>query len=286
MTSAHIDEHLLIGYCELSVTAATAAAIEAHLMTCADCRVGLGAAAAVAPGSSGEPEQMWDEILQRVDRPRLSLPERLLATIGVRESTARLLATTPALRLAWLVAVAMVATFAVAADVLDGDRPWLLLVVAPLLPLFGVATAFGPALDPTYEIGVAAPLSGLRLTLIRTIGVLATTMPVLLVASIAAPGTGWTSLGWLLPALALVSVTLALSSWIPPERAACAVGFAWLVALVVLIHRNAAGDFISTSMIFAPSGQLVTAVVAVAGATVVAARKHRFDLMIVTGAAT
>ena len=286
MTSAHIDEHLLIGYCELSVTAATAAAIETHLMTCAECRGDLGAVAATAAKGSDELEVMWGEILQCVDRPRLSISERLLGAIGVRESTARLLATTPALRLAWLVAVALVAAFAVAADGLGGDRPWLLLVVAPLLPLVGVATAFGPALDPTYEIGVAAPLSGFTLTLLRTIGVLATTMPVLIVASIAAPGTGWASLGWLLPALALVSVTLALSSWMSPERAACAVGITWLVALVVLIHRNAAGDFISTSMIFAPSGQLVTAVVAVAGATVVVARKHRFDLMIVTGAPT
>ncbi len=286
MTSAHIDEHLLIGYCRLSVNASTAAAIEAHLMTCADCRVGLGAVAATAGGGSDELELMWGEILHRVDRPRRSITERLLGTVGVGESTARLLATTPALRVAWLAAVALVAAFAVAADGFDGERPWLLLVVAPLLPLVGVVTAYGPALDPTYEVSVAAPLSGLRLTLIRTIGVLATTVPVLLVATIVTPGTGWAPLGWLLPGLALVSVTLALSSWISPERAGCAVGVAWVVALVVLIHRNAAGDFVDKSMIFAPSGQVVTAVVAVAGATVVAARKHRFDLMIVTGAPT
>ena len=31
------------------------------------------------------------------------------------------------------------------------DGPWLVLVIAPLLPVAGVATGYGPALDPTYE---------------------------------------------------------------------------------------------------------------------------------------
>ena len=41
MNTTHIDEELLAGYCDLSVTAATAAAIEAHLMSCAGCRAAL-----------------------------------------------------------------------------------------------------------------------------------------------------------------------------------------------------------------------------------------------------
>ena len=46
------------------------------------------------------------------------------------------------------------------------------LVVAPLGPLAGVAVAFAGGLDPTREIGLAAPYSGLRLLLIRTAAVL------------------------------------------------------------------------------------------------------------------
>ena len=45
------------------------------------------------------------------------------------------------------------------------------LALAPLLPLAGVAAAFGAALDPTYEIGLAAPLSAVRLLLLRTVAV-------------------------------------------------------------------------------------------------------------------
>jgi hypothetical protein len=283
VTPIHIDEELLIGYCELSVTAATAAAIEAHLMICAICRLELGAAAAVTGEGRDGPEQMWDGILERVDRPRRSITERLLGAVGVRAETAKLLATTPALRLAWLAAVGLVAAFAVAAASHEGGDPWPLLVLAPLLPLAGVATAYGPALDPTYEIGVAAPMSAMRLTLLRTLAVLATTMPVLLIATLAAPGAGWSPLGWLLPALALVSVTLALSTWVSPEGAGIIVGAAWLIAIVVLIHRDAAGDFFARSMIFAPSGQAVTALLAVAGAAIVVARRQCFDMATVNG---
>ena len=58
MTETHIDDELLIGYCDVSVTAATAAAIEAHLMSCAGCRAGLAAIAAVEGGRREESSAM------------------------------------------------------------------------------------------------------------------------------------------------------------------------------------------------------------------------------------
>ena len=279
MTETHIDEGLLIGYCDVSVTAATAAAIEAHLMSCAGCRAGL-AAVAVGVGAAGrreEPSAMWDAILEQVDRSARSVTERTLGAVGVRADVARLLATTPALRAAWLAAVTMVAAFAVAAASFDGGDPWPLLVIAPLLPLAGVATAFGPALDPTYEIAVAAPMSALRLALWRTLAVVATTLPVLLVATVAAPGAGWAPFGWVLPSFALISATLALSTWMPPERAGVVVGLGWLVAVVVLLDRDRAGDFVVRSLIFHLPGQSVAVVLAMAGVAMVAVRPRSFD---------
>ena len=283
MNLTHIDEQLLIGYCELSVTAATAAAIEAHLMTCASCRAGLADVATLADVGPSNQQSVWDGVLERVDRPTRSITERLLGVMRVRPDTAKLLATTPALRLAWLAAVVLVAVFAVAAGRMDGDGPWLLLVIAPLLPVAGVATAYGPALDPTYEIGVAAPVSGLRLTLLRTLAVIATTLPLLAVATLVAPGGGWVVFGWVLPSFALVAITLALSTAISPERAGIVVGVGWLVALIVLIDRDRAGDFVDRSLIFGSSGQTTVAVVAAIGVAIVATRKTCFDVMIVSG---
>ena len=283
MNLTHIDEQLLIGYCELSVTAATAAAIEAHLMTCASCRAGLADVATLADDGPMNQQAVWDGVLERVDRPTRSITERLLGVMRVRPDTAKLLATTPALRLAWLTAVVFVAAFAAASARIEGDGPWLLLVVAPLLPVAGVATAYGPALDPTYEIGVAAPMSGLRLILLRTLAVIATTIPLLAVAALVAPGGGWAVFGWLLPSFALVAITLALATAIPPERAGPVVGAGWLVALVVLIDRDRAGDFVDRSLIFSSSGQTTVAVVAAIGVAIVATRKTCFDVMIASG---
>ena len=283
MNVTHIDEQLLIGYCELSVTAATAAAVEAHLMSCASCRAKLADLSTSVPDGLVNQQSVWDGVLERVDRPTRSITERLLGVLQVRPDTAKLLATTPALRLAWLAAVVFVAAFAVAAARMDGDGPWLLLVLAPLLPVAGVATAYGPALDPTYEIGLAAPLSGLRLTLLRTLAVIATTLPLLAVATLVAPGGGWVVFGWVLPSFALVAVTLALSTAISPERAGVVVGVGWFVALVVLIDRNGTGEFVARSLIFRSSGQTTVSVVAVIGAAIVATRKTCFDMLTVRG---
>jgi hypothetical protein len=279
----HIDEQLLIGYCELSVTAATASAIEAHLMSCARCRAELASVATSAPDGHVNQQSVWEGVLERVDRPTRSITERLLGVMRVPPDMAKLLATTPALRLAWLAAVAFVAAFAVAAGRIEGDGPWLLLVIAPLLPVAGVTTAYGPALDPTYEIGLAAPMSGLRLTLLRTLVVIASNVPLLAVAAFVAPGGGWSVFGWVLPSFALVAITLALSTAISPERAGVVVGVGWMVALIVLIDHGEAGSFVERSLIFSASGQTTVTVVAAIGMAIVATRRTSFDLMIVSG---
>ena len=280
MNAPHIDVALLVGYHSLSVTPATAAAIEAHLMMCAGCRndFAVVAGSADAIDRSDHPDRMWSAVLDRVDRPPRSLMERALLGLGLRPHVARVLAVTPALRLAWFTAVAMVTGLALMAGHLDGGDPWPLLVIAPLLPLAGVATAYGPRFDPTYEIGIATPSSGLRMTLLRTIAVLATSIPLLLVATLVAPGGGSTSFLWLLPCLALVSGTLALSSWIPVERAGIAVGLTWWVAVIALVHRGRAGDFVTRSIIFGPSGQLVMALIAALCVTAIAVRRQHFDI--------
>jgi hypothetical protein len=138
-------------------------------------------------------------------------------------------------------------------------------------------------LDPTYEIGLAAPMSGLRLTLLRTLVVIASNVPLLAVAAFVAPGGGWSVFGWVLPSFALVAITLALSTAISPERAGVVVGVGWMVALIVLIDHGEAGSFVERSLIFSASGQTTVTVVAAIGMAIVATRRTSFDLMIVSG---
>ena len=213
-------------------------------MGCASCRAELAnVSASISTTQLRDQQAVWDGVLERVDRPTRSITERLLGVLRVRPDTAKLLATTPALRLAWLAAVVFVAAFAVAAGRMEGDGPWLLLVIAPLLPVAGVATAYGPALDPTYEIGVAAPLSGLRLTLLRTLAVIATHRAAACCRCACRPR--WRLDGVRVGA-AIVRVGRDHTRAVDCDftgtcrRASSASG--WLVALVVLIDRDEAGD--------------------------------------------
>ena len=107
--------------------------------------------------------------------------ERALLALRVPEHAARLLAATPSLRLSWLLAEAMALGFAVlAANVASGNDAdvvrFLFLVVAALLPVAGIAAAFGPGVDPAYEIGAAAPMRADVLLAMRALAVLTTSL--------------------------------------------------------------------------------------------------------------
>ena len=86
---------------------------------------------------------------ERVARP---LVERTLVHLGVRDHVARLLVATPSLHLSWFAAAAAALGFAVLAAVQRPDGLLFFLVLAPLLPVAGVAFAFGPyAHEPNQE---------------------------------------------------------------------------------------------------------------------------------------
>ena len=72
------------------------------------------------------------------------------------------------------------------------------LVLAPLLPLAGVAAAYGRDVDPTYEIGLAAPMRSFGLLLVRALAVLATTSVMAAVAGARARrACSWSAAAWL-----------------------------------------------------------------------------------------
>ncbi|NBM20043.1 hypothetical protein GUY61_31710 [Streptomyces sp. GC420] len=134
-------------------------------------------------------------------------------------------------------AVALVAAGAVAlahGAGFDGARP-VLLALAPLLPVAGVAVSYGWHADPMHEIAAASPGGGLRLLLTRTAAVLAVSLPLLTAAGAVLPSLSGTPAvaAWLLPGLALTLGTLALGSYTGTRAAAATVATAWLLAVAV-----------------------------------------------------
>ena len=216
-------------------------------------------------------------IQAEVDAPRVPWLARLLRRLGVREQTIPLVTATPGLRRSWLAAVVVALLFAIGAasdSQAEGvERIVVFLTMAPLIPLLGVALAFGRGVDPTHEIVIAAPMDAFRVFLVRAATVLATSTVILLVASAMVPEGGLARIAWLLPAVAATAATMALATRIDPRYAAFAVATAW-VTIVVIINQTT-----DPATTFGPVTQVVCLVIAFAGAIVFHQRRRRLDLL-------
>ncbi len=279
--SWHADTRLLDHYAAGSLASADAASLEAHLLACPQCRQGL------APRV--DPRRLaatWTAIDAALDAPRPGPVERLLCRLGVSDHLARLLASTPSLRTSWLTAVALALAFAVvAAYGGTGEQALLVfLVVAPLLPLAGVAAAFTPSVDPAAEVALAAPMRTFRLLLVRAAAVLVPTLVLTSLAALTLPGPGWAATAWLLPSVALAVSALALSTYVSPAPAAAAVALLWVAGVVaseVVASGGLAGLRLGgpiESELFRAAGQLGFGMASAAAAAVLANRRHVFEI--------
>ena len=206
--------------------------------------------------------------------PRLA---RVLRSFGVPDRTVPLITATPGLRRSWLISVVVALLFAINAastSTAEGvERITAFLTVAPLVPLLGVALAFGPGVDPTHDTAIAAPIDGFRLFLIRSITVLSASSLLLIGGAALVPDGGAYRFAWLLPALAVTTSTLAPATRFDPRVSAGAVAIGWLFAMLIATNNaDAAGAF-------GAGLQLTSLAVAVVGAAVFVRRRRRLDLV-------
>jgi hypothetical protein len=255
MTTWHADAQLLAAYAGGRLDLARTTSVEQHLLGCGTCRA---AVAAVADRSLLD--RVWAETLDVLDRPPVSAAERILTAVGLAPPAARLASKASSAHRAWLWSCVLLAAFAMAAPRTEGWVIMWFLVLAPLVPVTGVALAYGPDTDPMHEVVAAAPYSRLRLILLRSLLVVPVTGALLLVTGLTVPGGPTTSVLWLLPGLALSAVTLALEARFGALPVAAALSLAWIAF--------AGGARVSTGTVmtaYGPVVQLVclTAVVAV-----------------------
>ncbi|NPD03783.1 zf-HC2 domain-containing protein [Nocardioides sp. zg-1308] len=263
-TTWHVHDDLLAAYVDGRLDAIVGASVEQHLGRCADCRVSTTPLVDPQLLARG-----WAGVRATVESPPLPLPVRLARRCGVPEPTAVLLAAATSLRTAWLVAAFLALSFATLATVVSGGMmlaPFLL--VAPLVPAIGVAAAYGPQNDPLESLVVTAPYGRTRLILVRTLAVLVSVLPVTAALGLLLPGPAWLAAAWLGPALALVPVLLALSSFVGPRAGVAVVVLAWS-ALVVFSLRG----FPATWPVEAPQ-QLAYLSLAVVAAAVLLVRSR------------
>lgn len=273
-TAWHAAEEVLTAFARAprALDDTTAASVEMHVTVCDRCRAVVATATDAALVA-----ESWDAVADVIDRPRPSFAERILAAF-VPGHVARVVAATPMLTAAWLAAVVSVAALAVSATHgLDSEA--LFLVIAPLVPLAGVAIAFAPAADPAGEATLATPMHGASLVLARTVVVVATTVPVLLLASLFLPVVDLGAVAWLLPALALTATAMALSTWRSPQVAAEIVAAAWTAAGFAASFADGASVVLARSAVFAWPGQLVCAALLVSSVVVSVARHDHFTTL-------
>ncbi|HEY6567942.1 MAG TPA: zf-HC2 domain-containing protein [Actinomycetota bacterium] len=268
-TTWHADPAVLARYVADDLDDVNASSLEAHVLMCAHCREALASLVPPSPLDT-----MWHGIEIVLDAPQPGFVERALLRLGVHDHVARLLAATPSLRMSWLLAEALAlgsAAFAAQNAVgtnASGGALFLFLVLAALAPVAGVAVAFGPGVDPAYEIGVASPMRTDRLVFIRATAVLIASIVIAFIASIALPGLDRTMTLWLLPALGLTLATLAIATWLHPVVAACVVGLGWVAFAAVVSVANA--DPLAP---FHLEGQVLS-VVAIVSCLLVLAQRH------------
>jgi signal transduction histidine kinase len=218
---------------------------------------------------TGEPGPGTDGL---VPEPAVPWLERVCARMGMPPYVAGIVSATPSLRLPWLAAAAAVALFAAIGASADPDRALLFLVIAPVVPLAGVAAAYGPWSDPMFETVRSTPVSGFTVVLARSVAVVVTAVAVLALASLVAPVSVAWSWAWVLPALALSLSSLVLSTFTAPLIASAIVAGAWCVALASVAVL---GDPFA---LFRGPAQLVFLAVAIAASLVVTRRRERFDV--------
>ena len=257
MTTWHVDASTLGAWVEGTSGPIVSASIEQHLVRCEQCRAAVAGLVRIedVPGD-------WDDVLAEVSGGAGPV-EHVLDRLGLQAGDAVVVGAAPVLRIAWSAGLAAVLGFILVASLAGHDRGQaLFLALAPLLPVAGVAAAYGPSADPSYELVVAAPYRMIRLVLLRTTAVLLTVVPIMVAAGLLLPLDGATAVAWVLPSLAFTLVVLGAGSWVDPWAAAVAVGAGWVVAVAMSARL---GDVLA---VVAPTALVGYVVLIVAGALI------------------
>ena len=203
----------------------------------------------------GVAAQVWRRDPGRLER----LAGRLLRSPGL----ARALLTTPSLLLPWLIA-SVVVLGAGAAATLGTGQP-VVALLAPALAAAAIAYAYGPDVDPAWELSRSMAVSDRMVLLVRALAVFAVNAAFGLAASAASGTAAAVTFGWLVPMTAVCALALAVATVARSAAAGAAAGMAgWVIT--VLSGRVASGQF--TAAVTRAVLVLPYLAVAVAGITI------------------
>jgi hypothetical protein len=187
-------------------------------------------------------QRVWLGVTAEVWRRRPGLTERLAGRLLRSPGLARALVSTPSLLLGWVIASVAVLTVGTLATLGTGT-PFVALV-APALAAAGIAYAYGPGIDPAWELSQSMAVSDRIVLLVRALAVFALNAALGLAASAASGTAAAVTFGWLVPMTAVSALALATATVTRSANAGVATGLAaW--AITVLSVHSASGQLTS-----------------------------------------
>ena len=195
-----------------------------------------------SPGDSGggvDLARVWTGVAAEVWRRHPGRLERTAARLLRSPGLARALLTTPSLLLPWLISTVVV--FGVGALVSLGPGQPLVWLVAPAVAAVGIAFAYGPGIDPAWELSSSCAVSDRMVLLTRAVAVFGLNAVLGLLASAASGAAAALTFGWLLPMTAVSALALAAAVAARSATIGAAAGVAaWVIT--VLAGQTANGQ--------------------------------------------
>jgi hypothetical protein len=184
--------------------------------------------------------RVWIGVAAQVWRRQPGPAERTAGRLLRSPGLARALLTTPSLLVPWLIASAVVLGAGAAATVSTG-RP-LVALLAPAVAAAGIAYAYGPGIDPAWELSCSMAVSDRMVLLVRALGVFAVDAALGLAASASSGAAVGITFGWLIPMTAISALALAAATLSRSANVGVAAGLGgWVI--IVLSGRTADGQF-------------------------------------------
>jgi hypothetical protein len=183
--------------------------------------------------------RVWTGVAAEVWRRHPGRLERTAAQLLRSPGLARALVTTPSLLLPWLIST--VAVFGAGALTSLGPGQPLVWLLAPAVAAVGIAFAYGPGIDPAWELSSSCAVPDRLVLLTRAVAVFALNAVLGLLASAASGAAEALTFGWLIPMTAVCALALAVAVAARSAMVGAGAGVAaWVIT--VLAGQTASGQ--------------------------------------------
>jgi hypothetical protein len=182
-------------------------------------------------------DRVWLGVAAQVWRRHPGPVERVAARLLRSPGLARALVTTPSLLLGWVIATVVVLLAGVGFTLGTGTP--LVALLAPAVAAAGIAYAYGPGIDPAWELSQSMAVSDRMVLLVRALAVFGLNTALGLAASAASGAAAAVTFAWLVPMTAMCALALAAATVTRSANVGVAAGMSGWVITVLAVQAAA-----------------------------------------------